>query len=294
VGSGRAAAQQASKNYADGQDSAVESDDEGDEDFAMKPADEEPDEDDDFDDDWLLGLSGTKRKRHKKKRNRAEEVARAKSNKVPVEEVWTLDALLETIPSEQSADKFSHPPGFKLQRVSRIGRAGRLASVTNAYRPETKEDQEQDDDEDVDDVDDEEEEATSGVVFKDRLALETQYFEALDAELFPNSPYLGRVVGGKWEIRPQHAQLALAHVLGTLVASGHVVEIAGEPMPTFLAAHLYEKSVPPEREKKPRGIHARPRQPVFFQDRPKSDYELQREQRIAQNDAMLKQLGLAS
>ena len=128
-----------------------------------------------------------------------------------------------------------------------------------------------------------------GVVFGDRTKLEIEYFEALHAEVYPETtPYLGAVVDGKWEIRAALARAALAHVLGTLVASGHVVEIAGEPLPTFLAANLYEKSIPPAVERKSRPVQ----RPAFLVDRPKSDYELQRERQIAKNEAFLNNLGL--
>ncbi|KAH8073663.1 hypothetical protein JL721_2972 [Aureococcus anophagefferens] len=79
-----------------------------------------------------------------------------------------------------------------------------------------------------------------------RAAVETDYYEREHFAHVADKPYLGRVANGVWEIRPSLAKVALGHVLGTLVHSGHVVELADGG---FVAANLYRRGVAFERKR---------------------------------------------
>ncbi|KAH8058347.1 hypothetical protein JL722_6209 [Aureococcus anophagefferens] len=112
---------------------------------------------------------------------------------------------------------------------------------------------------------------------------ETDYYEREHFAHVADKPYLGRVANGVWEIRPSLAKVALGHVLGTLVHSGHVVELADGG---FVAANLYRRGVAFERKRAGGAKDARPDVELEL-----SEYEIQRRERMARNEAMLKSLG---
>ena len=116
-----------------------------------------------------------------------------------------------------------------------------------------------------------------------RAAVETDYYEREHFAHVADKPYLGRVANGVWEIRSSLAKVALGHVLGTLVHSGHVVELADGG---FVAANLYRRGVAFERKRAGGPKDALPDVELEL-----SEYEIQRRERMARNEAMLKSLG---
>ena len=82
------------------------------------------------------------------------------------------------------------------------------------------------------------------------------------------------------EIRGALAKAALGHVLGGLVKTGHVVELADGG---FVAAHRYRRGTPYERR--------RLGGPQRVEEVALSEYELERRARIERNQAFLASLG---
>ena len=83
-------------------------------------------------------------------------------------------------------------------------------------------------------------------LFRGRQHVERAYYEKAHAASLPAVPYLGRITNGRWEIRGALAKAALGHVLGGLVKTGHVVELADGG---FVAAHRYRRGTPYERRR---------------------------------------------
>jgi hypothetical protein len=119
-------------------------------------------------------------------------------------------------------------------------------------------------------------------VFRGRQHVEKAYYERSHKAALPSVPYLGRVANGSWEIRGALAKAALGHVLGGLVATGHVVELADGG---FVAAHRYRRGTPYERRRLGGAHHV--------EEVELSEYELERRARIDRNNAFLASLGFS-
>jgi hypothetical protein len=117
-------------------------------------------------------------------------------------------------------------------------------------------------------------------LFRGRQHVERAYYEKAHAASLPSVPYLGRITNGRWEIRGALAKAALGHVLGGLVKTGHVVELADGG---FVAAHRYRRGTPYERR--------RLGGPQRVEEVALSEYELERRARIERNQAFLASLG---
>ena len=117
-------------------------------------------------------------------------------------------------------------------------------------------------------------------VFRGRQHVEKAYYERSHKAALPSVPYLGRVANGSWEIRGALAKAALGQVLGGLVATGHVVELADGG---FVAAHRYRRGTPYERRRLGGAHHV--------EEVELSEYELERRARIERNQAFLASLG---
>ena len=117
-------------------------------------------------------------------------------------------------------------------------------------------------------------------LFRGRQHVERAYYEKAHAASLSNVPYLGRITNGRWEIRGALAKAALGHVLGGLVKTGHVVELADGG---FVAAHRYRRGTPYERR--------RLGGPQRVEGVALSEYELERRARIERNQAFLASLG---
>ena len=117
-------------------------------------------------------------------------------------------------------------------------------------------------------------------LFRGRQHVERAYYEKAHAASLPSVPYLGRITNGRWEIRGALAKAALGHVIGGLVKTGHVVELADGG---FVAAHRYRRGTPYERR--------RLGGPQRVEEVALSEYELERRARIERNQAFLASLG---
>lgn len=178
-----------------------------------------------------------------------------------VEKLYTFDQLLAAMPIYFDAESFGHPPGFELKEASVRTRKVKKYIISKS---EVEQQAQYDPTATIPGSSDGGDQAVSEVKdnkleFIGRHTLETDYFEALHARAFPAKdgrpapPYLGAVIGQRWEIRSQVARVALGHVLGTLVRSGHVVEVCDEGEGrAFVAAHVYRKGTPPVLERRPR------------------------------------------
>ena len=115
--------------------------------------------------------------------------------------------------------------------------------------------------------------------------------DILEAEAATSGqPWLGQLVGGRWEIRPRLQVAALTHVVGGLVDSGHISVLpparTGRSMVLYLASNRYFKGEPFPQQKRKREREPEPEEEL-------SELELQRQRNIARNQELLKQLGLA-
>lgn len=178
-----------------------------------------------------------------------------------VEKLYTFDQLLAAMPFFFDAESFGHPPGFELKQAS-----VRTRKVKKYIISKSKVEQQAQNDPTatIQGPSNEQDQVASEIKddkmeFVGRHTLETDFFEALHTRTFPAKdgcpapPYLGAVIGQRWEIRSQMARVALGHVLGTLVRTGHVVEVCDEGEGrAFVAAHLYRKGTPPVLERRPR------------------------------------------
>ena len=103
-------------------------------------------------------------------------------------------------------------------------------------------------------------------------------------------PWLGQLIGGRWEIRPRLQVAALTHVVGGLVDSGHISVLppsrTGRSMVLYLASNAYLKGEPFPQSKRKREREPEPEEEL-------SEFEKQRMRNIARNQELLKQLGLA-
>lgn len=240
----------------DDDDIDVDEDDGDDDDFEYKSVEEEDLEDEDDDDDSYEEES--KRKNNNVQRRRPASVLLSDTKKHAVEKIFSFEQLLATVPIVSDVDQFSHPPGINLTQVT-----VRSRKVNHYEKGDT--------------------------VFVGRASLEREHFETSHAG---PSPYLGTVVGERWEIRHELARAALGHVLGSLVRTGHVVEVSDRDEGTgFVAAHLYSKGNPPVVERKQR---VREEFKLPHSDLPKSEYELMREENVRRNNEYLKAMGLGA
>ncbi|KAH8097859.1 hypothetical protein JL720_777 [Aureococcus anophagefferens] len=278
-----------------------------------RPRDDDDDYDDDSDGDWAPGGKA-------RKKRGADLPAFSAGGKHPVENALRFEQLLSSISRQAHVDAFAPPPDFDLTRVVvkrkqtadeyRLRSEPKVKPVEPEVKPEPM---------DVDappaaappaaDV------AANGFaaappvapapavapapppaagarrravvderrLYWGRAAVETDYYEREHFAHVADKPYLGRVANGVWEIRPSLAKVALGHVLGTLVHSGHVVELADGG---FVAANLYRRGVAFERKRAGGAKDALPDVELEL-----SEYEIQRRERMARNEAMLKSVG---